>query len=238
MGLRRTGAVTGLLVCLCSLPSATAGEIIGTVRLEGPVPSPSVITIEPKTGDHSTEGCGDLSKPSPRLLVDANGGIQNTVVWLESSPQPHPSSSESTAVLDQQECVFSPHVLVVPPGGSLAIRNSDPLRHNVRIFLGFKMLMHEWQPDQADDLVWRFETPGRYLVRCGVHPWMYAWVIAAEHAYYSVTDASGRFRIPNVPIGRYTLRLWHETLGEQEQVIRVGSTQRDVVVQFSQERGM
>lgn len=236
MGLRRTSPVTGLLVVCWAIPLARAGEIVGTVRLDGPVPSPTVMTIEPQDGNHSTAGCGNLSKPSPRLLVDANGGIQNTVVWLDPAPHLHTSDPDTAVVLDQRDCVFSPHVLVVPPGGRLAIRNSDSILHNVRIFREFTMLMHEWQPAQTDDLVWRFDSPGRYLVRCGVHSWMYAWVIAADHAYYTLTDAAGSFRISGVPAGRYTLRIWHETLGEQQQVVRAGKRQTDVVIHWSQER--
>lgn len=34
------------------------------------------------------------------------------------------------------------------------------------------------------------------------------------HPFYALTDAQGRFKLDNVPPGRYTLRSWHERLGE------------------------
>ena len=272
MGVRRAVAVASLL--LAGAAASPAGEVRGVVRLEGAPPPPAVVTITPQTGEHSTEGCGSLTKRSQRLVVQPDGGVQNAVVWLEAPAAPAGKAAATTVVLDQRECVLVPHVLIVPPGGELAIRNSDQVLHNVRIFQGATMLMHAWQPArplpdapppalgdlkpagvagqagaapcairhgkadrsvQPGDLTWRFDAPGRYLVRCGAHPWMYAWVIAAEHVQYAVSDASGRFAISEVPVGRYTLRVWHETLGEQEQSVRVGAEQTEVAIRLSQE---
>ena len=114
--------------------------------------------------------------------------------------------------MNQRECVFSPHVVAMNRGGELAIRNSDQVIHNVRIFREGEpsMLMHRWQKEDAADIRWRFTEPGRYIVRCGVHPWMYAWVVVAPGACV-VTDPEGWFTIPGVPAGRYTLHVWHET---------------------------
>jgi hypothetical protein len=191
------------------------------VRLSGELPEPVTLTIEPKTGDHSTAGCGDLTRVSQRLLVDLQGGVQNAVVWLEGVPPVSPGQSGPAAVLDQQACEFVPHVLLMPRDGALAIRNSDPVLHNTRIFRDAAMLMHEWQAPKAGDLEWRFDAPGRYLVRCGVHAWMHAWVVVAEHRYYAVTDHAGEFTIPDVPEGDYPLHVWHETLGEHQQRVTV-----------------
>jgi plastocyanin len=224
-------AVTGVLTLGVSM--ASASDVVGIVRVDGPVPEPTVLTLEPGTGDHSTEGCGNLTKTSPRLLVAPEGGITNGVVWLEGVPATSGGEAEATDVLDQFECVFRPHVVMVPVGGELAVRNSDRIRHNIRIFDGFRMLTHQWQPAGASDFTWRFEQPGRYLVRCGAHPWMYAWVIAVEHGFYAVTDATGTFRLSDVVPGYYRLHVWHETLGEQEQPIQVGVGRSFVTVRLS-----
>lgn len=230
-----TWCIAILLMMLMVVQTAAAGELTGVVRLTGPVPEPEMLTIEAKTGDHSTEGCGTHT-PSPKLLVDASGGVQHAVVWLEGAPAAAYNRRVGPAALDQQHCVFTPHVLMVSPGEQVAIRNSDPVRHNVRIFREAMMLMHEWQTAGAPELGWRFEEPGRYLVRCGVHPWMYAWVIVPAHNAYALTDATGVFQIPSVPPGRYTLRVWHETLGELEEPVRVGDTQPVVTMEFEHGR--
>lgn len=169
-----------------------------------------------------------------QLLVDPQGGVQNAVVWVEMPSGASARVEGVQRMLDQHECMFEPHVMLMPAGGTLAIRNSDPVLHNIRIFRERTMLMHEWQGSQAADLAWRFDEPGRYLVRCGVHAWMYAWVVVADHCCYAVTDRAGRFTIPDVPAGSQTLRVWHETLGEHRQRVGVRAGRSMVLVRFAE----
>lgn len=231
MDLQRNAAVTGLAV-LWTVTAAAAGEVRGTVRLEGPAPEPVVLAMTSGSRTHPVEGCGGPSKMSPRLLVDAAGGIQNAVVWLEA-PEPHGSPADTGhTVLDQRECVFEPHVLLLPVGGTVGIRNSDPVLHNLRVFREDAMVMNEWQKPQAAELPWHVEEPGRYLVRCGVHAWMHAWVIVADHPYYALTDAAGGFWLRGVPDGPHTLHVWHETLGEQALPVTVRDGSAVVTVRF------
>ncbi len=232
-----------VLFCLNSTV-ACAAEVRGTVRLEGPAPSPVMMTIQPKQGDHSTEGCGSLTKASQELIVNPQGGVENAVVWLEVSSETAPirgirgnSPINPLFALDQKGCVFEPHILAVPAGSTVSILNSDSIRHNVRIFQGPKMLMHKWQPADAADLRWRFTDPGRYVVRCGIHPWMYAWVVVLPHSFHAVTDPSGDFRIPAVPPGKYQVHVWHEKLGSLSSPMEMDS--RDVELKsilFSQKK--
>jgi hypothetical protein len=37
-----------------------------------------------------------------------------------------------------------------------------------------------------------------------------------------VSDAAGRFSIPNLPPGTYTIETWHEKFGAQTQTLTVG----------------
>ncbi len=232
MDLSRATAIAGMILGVA--PACLAGEVQGVVRLEGVVPSPMTITIEPDRGNHSTEGCGSLTRRSQQLLVDPQGGVQNAVVWVETSAESADHPAGETVVLTQHECEFDPHVVVVPSGMMLSISNADPLLHNIRIFRGIDRLVEEWQHPHAGDLLMRFPAPGRYLVRCGVHSWMYAWVIAAEHRYYAVTDAHGQFRFSEAPVGLQTLYVWHEILGEQQQRIRVRAGRSFVAIRFAQ----
>ena len=40
------------------------------------------------------------------------------------------------------------------------------------------------------------------------------WVM--DHPFFAVTDAEGKFEIPGLPAGEYTVVAWHEVLGERE----------------------
>jgi uncharacterized protein (DUF2141 family) len=58
-------------------------------------------------------------------------------------------------------------------------------------------------------------------ITCDAHPWMTGWIVVSEDPYVAVTDASGNFKIENVPPGTYTLEAWHETLGSTKQQVAV-----------------
>ncbi len=218
--------IIGLLFLWFFLPCVLveAAEIKGLVRLDGPVPVQEKLTIEEKKGgNHSTEGCGSLVKDSQRLQVDGAGGIKDVVVWVEA-PAAEPAPAAAPVLIDQNQCVFEPHVVGILAGGEIAVRNSDSVIHNIRIFREGNpdMLMHQWQKADAADIPWRFKEPGRYVVRCGVHHWMYAWVFVAPGGFVAVTDEKGNFSLAGVPAGKHTLHVWHETLGTKEIPVEVG----------------
>ena len=213
-----------LVVLLLLAHSVEAADLSGRVRLDGPLPAVEKVAIQPKKGgNHSTEGCGSLEKDSQKLRVDASGGVRDAVVWMDL-PVVDPAPAAVPVLIDQNQCVFEPHVVALPAGGEIAVRNSDSVIHNIRIFREGKpdMLMHQWQKADAADIPWRFKEPGRYMVRCGVHYWMYAWVFVAPGSRVVVTDEKGRFTLAGVPEGPHTLHVWHETLGSREVPVEVG----------------
>jgi plastocyanin len=212
-----------------------AGEVSGQIQLDGPRPEPVDIPVVAKSPKYPVDGCG-TSKRSPRLAVSAEGGVANAVVWLQAAT--HAPAAPITATMDQQACEFMPHVLLVPRGSTVAIGSSDPILHNLRIFREAEMLMHEWQPPapQPNTISWRFDEAGRFLVRCGVHAWMSAWIVVADHPYYAISDAEGNFTIPEAPPGASTLHVWHEALGEQQHAVVVNDHTASVVIRFPEQR--
>lgn len=234
MDLRRAVAIASVGLWW-GAAAACASEISGRIQLDGPRLEPVEIPVVEKSPKYPVEGCG-TSKRSPRLVVSADGGVANAVVWLQTSTDAQ--TSPATAAMDQQACEFVPHVLLVPRGSTVTIGNSDPILHNLRIFREAQMLMHEWQQPapQPNTISWRFDEAGRFLVRCGVHAWMSAWVIVAEHPYYALSDPDGNFTIPQVPPGAYTLQVWHEALGEQQQSVVVNDDTEPMTIRFAEQR--
>ena len=66
-------------------------------------------------------------------------------------------------------------------------------------------------------------TKGRriFVMQCGFHAYMESWAMAVDHPYYVVTGADGRFTIPDIPPGEYTLVAWHPQAGTLEQRVMV-----------------
>ena len=69
-----------------------------------------------------------------RLLVAANGGVANTVVFLKDiSKGKAMDLPEEHQFLNQKTCRYEPHVLLVPTDGTLQIKSSDPVLHTVHM---------------------------------------------------------------------------------------------------------
>lgn len=107
---------------------------------------------------------------------------------------------------------FDPPLLIVPIGSTVAFPNNDPIRHNVysatpgsAFDLGF------YGEGEAREHV--FDQPGLVVVNCNVHHVMQAQVLVVPSAYQTRTDASGRYRLSDLPVGRGTLYFWHPRAG-------------------------
>jgi hypothetical protein len=46
---------------------------------------------------------------------------------------------------------------------------------------------------------------------------MHGWWVATDTPYYAVTDDKGNYTISNVPPGSYTVEVWQEKLGTDDQ---------------------
>lgn len=193
------------------------GSIVLHVVLEGEAPARQALEV-----NKDAEVCGKTEKLSETLLVGANKGIQNAVAYLSGVPgaQPMPVP-EHHPVIDQTGCRYEPHVLLVPAGATVAIKNSDGILHNIHTYSEKNPAFNMAQPKFQKVIEKTFERPEIIRVACDVHAWMSAWIVVQEHPYYTITDATGTGRLANVPPGQYTLKLWHETLGEQDTPITV-----------------
>src|SRR5262249_37102383 len=69
-------------------------------------------------------------------------------------------------------------------------------------------------------------------VRCDNHTWMTAYVGIFEHPYFSVSGTDGAFTIANVPVGKQTVKAWHEVMGTQTQMVDV-QTGKTTMVDFT-----
>ena len=193
------------------------GTITGTVKFDGDVPAPKMLNV-----DKDTEVCGHEKRPSEGLIVSNNTkAIKNVVVSIENIEKGKKiNSPSSNPVLDQKECVFLPHVLVVPAGATIEILNSDKVMHNVHSY-AIKNSPFNEGVSGGGKLSKKFEFPEVVPVKCDVHKWMNAFVVVKDNPYFAVTDDNGNFKIDNVPAGAYKLQAWQETLGKQVKDVAV-----------------
>jgi hypothetical protein len=114
-------APRSLLAFQEDLTAGQVGSTQGQVTFVGTQPSPSEI---PVTLDRHI--CGEQPKRKENLLISEHGGIQNTVVSLLRVPKGLPARvSEQSLQLDQRECVFIPHILIVPVNTEFDVLNQQ-----------------------------------------------------------------------------------------------------------------
>jgi len=195
---------------------SNGGTIRGTVRFEGTVPPPERIAAS-----DDAETCGEYQEVQP-LRVAPGGGLADAVISIvditEGASLETPASPPT---LDQNGCRFSPHVLLVTAGEPVEILNNDPIMHNVHTFTFDNRPVNRSQPPGVEKIEVEFAVPEKVRVRCDVHDWMSAWLIAVDHPYHAVTGDDGGFAIGNVPPGTYTLETWHESLGTSTRTVTV-----------------
>ncbi len=104
------------------------GTITGTIKFAGTPPVRKELQV---TKDK--EICGKNKHLSWDLIVGPQKGIENAVVRLIDVNKGE-KWAITKATVDQNGCAYTPHVVVVPAGGTLDILNSD--KRHLHIDLG------------------------------------------------------------------------------------------------------
>jgi len=197
---------------------AGGGSIAGVVKVQGAAPAPKNIEI---TKDK--EACGAHGEiKSEDLVVGADNALANAVVSITNITKGK-AMAPATPVLDQKGCRYIPHVLAFPAGSTVKILNSDGILHNIHTYSTANPPVNLAQPKFKKELNQKFEKPETIKVSCDAHGWMLGYFISQDHPYYAVTDASGSFKLTDVPAGEYELKVWHEKLGEKTAKVTVAA---------------
>ena len=147
-----------------------------------------------------------------------------SVVYVDTiTGKSFPAPAQKT-VVDQKGLKFNPALLVVQEGAIVDFQNDDTVQHNVfwPSISGNKKLTHNlgtWPKGEKKSF--KFETPGVVPLLCNVHPEMSGYIAVSPTPYFAETDASGNFKIENVPDGKYNVVAWHEGMKAQTKPVEV-----------------
>jgi plastocyanin len=208
---------------------AAAANIRGVVVMTGAVvPKKLPVTIDQYV-------CG-TEKTAEDLVVNPKGGVRNAVAWLQAPPPGAAWPSAPVKVeMDQKGCVFVPRVVLVPAGGTVEFLNSDRLLHNLHSASNDNPTFNRTQP-RGRVIPLTFSKPEIIQVNCDLHSWMRAWVVVADHPFYTLSNDAGEFVLPNVPPGKYVLQIWQETVGITSREVTVGAEDARVTVELKAPR--
>ena len=195
---------------------SNAGTIAGTISFDGTAPVLKALKIE-----KDVKVCAVHEKYKEDVVVGESGGLKNVVVYIDGIKSG--KEWETKYTLDQNGCWFEPHVVIVGVGQKLSILNSDGILHNIHTFSKLNKPLNKAQPKFKKRISAKFTKAEFIKLRCDVHAWMSGWIVAAANPYYVTTDEAGNYTLTGVPAGTYTLKFWHETLGEQSTEVTISA---------------
>jgi hypothetical protein len=215
----RLAVSTALLLLFCigrasaqsdytAITIENGGTITGTVKWSGATPkAPKLpITKDASVCDPESHKVRDLE----RLEVGADGGVANTVVFLKDVTKGKAMDlPDARQHLDQRNCRYVPHILLIPQGGNLQAKSSDPVLHTVHMTGAASNNIPFPMQNQAIPI--NLPRAGVVELKCNAgHVWMNAEILIVKHPYYAVTDEHGFFKLSDVPPGEYEIEAWHE----------------------------
>jgi plastocyanin len=219
--------VAGLVAVLAWQGVAVAASTVnGTVTFDGKPPALKPLSVEAEPVCHKKHG----SKPAPNeaLVLGAGNTMGNILVWVSKGlPAGKTFPVPKTPVtLDQDGCVYKPHVMGIMVGQTYRILNNDGILHNIHTLPKVNPAFNRGQPATVKEMTTSFPKPENvFQVKCDVHPWMSAYIGVFTHPFFATTGPDGKFSIPNLDPGTYEITAWHERLGTQSASITVAANE-------------
>src|ERR1035438_8608294 len=146
--------------------------------------------------------------PSQRATARNAEKTPPAVIWMSPLHDGTPETITSGSfTLLQKNKMFTPHLLVVPVGSSVAFPNADPFFHNVfSLFDGRRFDLGLYEAGSTRSVV--FSREGVSYIFCNIHSEMSAVVISLATPLYGFADSQGVFHMKDVPAGDYDMHVW------------------------------
>ncbi len=203
-----TLTLLGILLSGAANDSKAGTEVTGIVRMPdacSPSVSPAVVYLVP----------ADVKERQAlleRRIMDASAGR---------------TGPAEVVLVNQRGLQFVPRVQPMALGETVRFTNDDGETHNVHVVSPGFTFNESMSPGQFRDF--RPAQPGVMRLACDIHTHMRAFVVVSPTPWKQVCDREGRFRLNDVPDGRYILTAWHE-MGDpvQREITVVGAKKMEL----------
>jgi hypothetical protein len=189
----------------------TSGAISGKVTLSGvpPKSKPLDLSKEPD--------CVKMHASNPlfaeTVVTGSGNSLRNVVVYISSGATDYSPAPPAPAIFDQQGCHYATHVLAFRVGQEVKISNSDPISHNIHPLAKVNREWNKIQPPGTPPFSYAYDHEEFIPIKCNIHPWMQGYFVVLKTSHFAVTGDDGRFYLPDLPPGHYTVTAWHESFG-------------------------
>ena len=207
------------------------GAVSGKIVYDGKVPGRRKIQM---AADPLCAAKHTATVRSEAMIVNADTTLKNVFVYVKKGLEGKKFETPTEpVVLDQNGCIYKPHVLGVQVGQPLKILNNDGTLHNIhpkpKVNKEFNLAMPKFMKKK----VRTFEKAEVMIpVKCDVHPWMQSFIGVLDHPHYGVSGDDGSFTLNGLDAGTYTIEAWHEICGSQTQEVSVKDGE-DTAVEFT-----
>lgn len=192
---------------------AQFADVKATFVYKGKAPDPA--PVQP-----NDPFCGTFKLFSESLVVNkANGGIRYLAIFPDPKTfdpkKADPAVKEPLVAkpsLDNIQCRFEPHVVVIKTGQELEVKNSDKTGHNANFnFIANNADNKQIPAGGKITLNVPKAEPAPIPVNCGSHSWMKAHVIVQDHPFIGLSNENGELQIKGLPTGKINMKIWHES---------------------------
>jgi hemoglobin len=116
-------------------------------------------------------------------------------------------------VVEQRNKTFSPHLLAIPPGSTVAFPNFDDFYHNVFSSSPTQPFdIGMYKSGQSREM--KFDKPGLVRLGCNVHAKMASFILVIDAPAYVPVDGATPFNFRSLAPGKYKARVWSERSAE------------------------
>jgi plastocyanin len=205
MSLRALLLASAMLLVFCEV-------VVAQATVEGRVELPKTKSAPVMTKRYEVVTKGGVLATNPPLAI----------VYLEGAPAGHGAAVKKQ--ITQKELNFLPALLPVQTGTTVEFPNEDDTYHNIFSYSPAKRFdLGRYRPDERPIPTVVFDKPGLVTLRCDIHEHMRGLVLVLDTPHFVVTDADGRFRLTNLPAGKYTLKAWINSSTTREQPVELKS---------------
>lgn len=174
--------------------------------------------VAPKKIDSSKDPfCAQLDILTDSMLVGKDGELQNLVLMFDAKrskakvPAEFAKPVDGTVKLDNNGCMFVPHIVFARVGQTIEVHNSDQTGHNANFGFFNNPAQNFLIPiGGKKDIKLVADEATLMPVECNIHPWMKGYVVVQEHPYVGISDKAGQIEITNLPVGEVTFLVRHE----------------------------
>ena len=144
--------------------------------------------------------------------------VPNVAVYVDAPESGDSPAGAITAVMDQVNTQFVPHLLVIQKGTRVEFPNSDPVAHHVYSFSRPNDFMLPLYKGDAHAPV-TFEQPGVVTLGCNIHDSMLAYILVVDGSRFGKTDVNGRVSLDVEGMTDGSVTIWSPRIRQRGEVL-------------------